>query len=255
MNAPTTRQRSGRKGSPRTGSPRFEWSGAAQIGLILIVVGGVLLADNLDWLDAGVLFREWWPGLVILAGISWFASGSRGMGTAAILIGGLLLANAHDLVDADIGSLVFPSVLVLLGAMLLNASAKVRTARGADGTPLRFATIGSSGGARDSGGGDRSWAAGDLAATAVFGDTRLVVSDGDVGLERATVTALSVFGDVKVDVPAGWRVENHTTAVFGDVRIPQDQPTYAEAPVVELHGLVLFGDAKVRYLDAPEGGR
>lgn len=243
-----TRHRSERTGSPRPGSPRFAWSGAAQIGVILIVVGGLLLADNLGWLDAAVLFREWWPVLLILAGISWFVGGSRGMGTAAVLIGGLLLANAHELVDADIGSLVFPSLLVLLGIMLLNASAKVRTARGADGVPLRFADTGLAGG-------DRSWAAGDLAATAVFGDTRLVVSDGDVGLERATVTALSVFGDVKVDVPAGWRVENHTTAIFGDVGIPQDQPTYAEAPVVELHGLVLFGDANVRYLDAPEGGR
>lgn len=252
---PATRHRPERNGSPRTGSRRFEWSGAAQIGLVLIVVGGLLLADNLGWLDAGALFRGWWPVLVILAGISWFASGSRGMGSAAVLIGGLLLANAHDLVDVDIGSLVFPSLLVLLGVTLLNASAKVRTAHGADGRPLRFATIGSTRGALDPAGDGRGWAAGDLAATAVFGDTRLVVSDGGVGLERATVTALSVFGDVKVDVPAGWRVEDHTTAIFGDTAIPQDQPTYAEAPVVELHGLVLFGDAKVRYLDAPEGGR
>jgi hypothetical protein len=255
MNASTTGDRATRPPSGRRGSPRLEWSGAAQIGLVLIVVGGVLLVDNLGWLDAGAIFREWWPALVILVGISWFVGGSRGMGTAAILIGALLLANAQDLVDVDIGSLVFPSLLVLLGATLLNASAKVRTARGADGRSPRFATIGSDPGLRGSGAGDRSWAAGDLAATAVFGDTRLVVSDGDVGLDRATVTALSVFGDVKVDVPAGWRVENHATAIFGDVGIPHDQPTYAEAPVVELHGLVLFGDAKVRYLDAPEGGR
>jgi hypothetical protein len=114
--------------------------------------------------------------------------------------------------------------------------------------PLRFATVRSSGG-------DRGWPAGDLAATAVFGDARLVVSDSDPGLDRATVTALSVFGDVKIDVPAGWRVENRATAILGDVKVPRDQPTYAEAPVVELHGLVLFGDAKVRYLDATEGGR
>ena len=32
--------------------------------------------------------------------------------------------------------------------------------------------------------------------------------------------------------------EEFDWTVFGDVRIPQDQPTYAEAPVVELHGLV-----------------
>jgi len=50
-------------------------------------------------------------------------------------------------------------------------------------------------------------------------------------------------------VPAGWRVVDRTTTLFGDVRIPKDQPDYAEAPVVELHGVAIFGDAKVRYLD------
>jgi hypothetical protein len=245
MNAPTTDDRM----AGRT-SPRAELSGAVQAGLALIAVGALLLADNLGWLDAGALLRDWWPVLVILAGISWLVTGSRWIGSTAILIGLLLLANLHGLIDADIGNLIFPSLLVLLGVTLLNASAKVRTARGADGAPLHFATI-------RSGGGDRGWDPGDLAATAVFGDARLVVSDGgpDHELDRVTVTALSVFGDVRVEVPAGWRVEDHTTAVFGDVKVPRDQPTYAEAPVVELHGLVLFGDAKVRYLDAPEGGR
>jgi hypothetical protein len=247
MDAPTTDER--RTGSRRTrGDSRRLLNGSVQAGLALIVIGGALLADNLGWLDAGALLRGWWPALVILAGISWAVSGSRGVGLAAILIGGLLLANVQGVIDADIGRLVFPSILVLIGVALLNASAKVRSARGADGNPLRFAAVRS-----DAGG--PGWPAGDLAATAVFGDSRLVVSDGDVELDRATVTALSIFGEIKVDVPAGWRVEDHTTAIFGDVKVPRDQPTYAEAPVVELHGLVLFGDAKVRYLDAPEGGR
>jgi len=247
MDAPTTNER-----TTRTRSPRVELNGAVQLGIALIVVGGVLLADNFGWLDASALLRDWWPVLVILAGVSWILTGARWIGTAAILVGLLLLANVQDVIEADIGSLIFPSLLVLMGVTLLNASAKVRTAQGADGGPLRFASV-------RSGPGDRGWPAGDLAATAIFGDTRLVVGDGgrdlEAELDRITVTALSVFGEVKVDVPAGWRVENHTTTLFGDVKVPSDQPSYAEAPVVELHGLALFGDAKVRYLDAPEGGR
>lgn len=248
MDAPTTHGRGTGSHRTRASSRRTALNGSVQAGLALIVIGGVLLADNLGWLDAGALLRGWWPVLIILAGISWTVSGSRVVGVAAIVIGGLLLANVQDVIEADIGQLVFPSILVLIGVALLNASAKVRGARGADGNPLRFATV-------RSGDGGRGWPAGDLAATAVFGDARLVVSDGDVELDRATVTALSIFGEVKVDVPAGWRVQDHTTAIFGDVKVPRDQPTYAEAPVVELHGLVLFGDASVRYLDAPEGGR
>lgn len=262
MNAPTTSDRSEQR-MARKRLPSIQISGAAQAGLSLIAVGGMLLADNLGWLDAGALLRDWWPALVILAGVSWLVTGAPWVGGAAIMIGVLLLANVQDLIDADIGSLIFPSILVFLGMTLLNASAKVRAAHGTDGRPLRFATAGKGGvggpnrsdGAGRACGPDHGWPHGDLAATAIFGDARLVVGDSPVELDRITVTALAIFGEVKVDVPAGWRVEDHTTAVLGDVEVPRDQPTYAEAPVVELHGLVLFGNAKARYLDVPGGGR
>jgi len=40
-------------------------------GLILVIVGLVFLADNLGWADISLwrLIRDWWPLLVIWAGI------------------------------------------------------------------------------------------------------------------------------------------------------------------------------------------
>ena len=37
-------------------------------GIVLIVVGSVLLAHNLGWLEWSWL-RQWWPGLLILLGV------------------------------------------------------------------------------------------------------------------------------------------------------------------------------------------
>jgi hypothetical protein len=245
MNAPAGTDR-----TPWNRTASVSPSGVVPAGLGLIIVGLVLLADNLGWLDAGALLRGWWPAAIVVAGVWWLVTGARWLGVTVTLVGALLLINTLALTDVAVGSLVFPALLVVLGSALLDAGRRVRSARGTDGGPLRFPSV-------HPRPGDPGWAAGDLAATAVFGDARLVVGDGDRDLEldRVTVAALSVFGEVKIDVPAGWRVEDHTTTVFGDTKIPRDQPTYAEAPVVELHGLVLFGDAKVRYLDAPEGGR
>lgn len=177
------------------------------------------------------------------------ATGARWTGATVALVGLLLLANTQDVLDVDLGRLLFPGLIVVLGVAFLTAGARVRAGRDVHGDPLRISTR-----TVDSDGG---WSPDDLSATAVFGDTRLVVSDGGPHheLDRITVTAISVFGDVKIDVPAGWRVENHTTAVAGDVTVPLDQPTYAESPVVEVHGLVLFGDTTVHYLDVVEGGR
>ncbi len=40
-------------------------------GLILVIIGAVFLADNLGWADISLwrLIRDWWPLLVIWAGI------------------------------------------------------------------------------------------------------------------------------------------------------------------------------------------
>ena len=199
-----------------------------QLGAVLIVVGSLLLLDRIDVLDAGTLTREWWPLVLVVAGVWWLASGSAFSGLVAIGAGLVLLAVVHDLVDASIGNLVFPTILIVVGASTLTAGARLRRSLRDLPTPAD------------------AWSESAI-ATAVFGDARVSVADD--GADRAAVTAISVFGDVEVSVPAGWRVVDRTTALFGDVRIPKDQPDYAEAPVVELHGVAIFGDARVRYLD------
>ncbi|MFA9432204.1 LiaI-LiaF-like domain-containing protein [Egicoccus sp. AB-alg2] len=199
-------------------------------GLALIVAGLLLLLDRLEVLDAGRLAADWWPLVIVGIGVWWLFADSRLAGLAAIAVGVVLLGVVHDVVEGNVGNLIFPAVLVLIGAGALTAGARMR--RAMRGLPAP----------------DGSWTQAPT-AMAVFGDARLSVADD--GTDHAAVTAISVFGDVEVAVPAGWRVVDRTTALLGTVRIPQAQPTYAEAPVVELHGLAIFGDAKVRYLDDP----
>ena len=225
---------------------RTRLAGAVPFGLVLIALGVVLLLDNLDVVDATDLLAGWWPVAVIGAGVWWLAAGARWAGLAIVVVGLLLLATTLDLVDADAGNLVFPVVSLVLGGALLNAGARVRAARGADGRPVDVFAWG-----HDDAGG---WPTGDLAATAVFGDARLVVG-ADVGDGRVTVTVRSMFGDVRVEAPHGWRIVDHTTRVLGDVELPRDRPTAPDAPVVELHGLALLGDVRVSVLDGPGAGR
>ena len=227
---------------------RSRITGAVPFGLVLIALGVVLLLDNLEVVDAAELLAGWWPVAVIAAGVWWLVAGARWTGTVMAVVGVLLLATTLDVVDADVGSLVLPALSLLLGGALLHAGARVRDARGADGRPVFASAWGY--GDDDPGG----WPAGDLAATAVFGDARLVVSDLR-GEGRVTVTILSVFGDVRIEIPSGWRVEDHTTRVFGDVKVPRSRSTAPDAPVVELHGLVLFGDAKVTTSHGSGAGR
>ena len=204
------------------------------LGLLLIGLGILLLLDRMEALDAGALAADWWPLLIVAVGAWMVLTSSRLAGMLAIVIGLLVLGATHNLVEADLVGLIWPAVLIVIGGGAVTAGARMRGVTRAH---------------------PRSAAAGTRhavpTATAVFGDARLTLSDD--GSERAAVTALSVFGDVLVSVPSGWRVVDRTTTLFGDIRIPPDQPAYPEAPVVEVHGMVLFGDTRVRYLD--EAGR
>jgi predicted membrane protein len=218
--------------SPTTRSGRISRSrldSSVAFGVLLIVVGGVLLLDRAEMVDAGAFATDWWPLLIVGAGLWMALTASRLAGSLLVAIGLLVLAAAHDVVEADLLGLIWPAILVAIGAGGMVAGARMRGLTGTRTPAL-----------------DGTWH-GPPTATAVFGDARLNLADD--GSDRAAVTAIAVFGDVMVAVPAGWRVVDRTTTLFGDVKIPRDQPTYPEAPVVEIHGVTLFGDTRVRYLD------
>jgi hypothetical protein len=219
--SPTTERRPG---------PLAGLSSSVALGLLLIGLGVLLLLDRTDVLDAGALAADWWPLLIVAVGSWMVLTSSRLAGALAIAVGLLALGAIHEVVEADLVGLIWPAILIAIGGGAVTAGARIRGAtRGRSSTtPV----------------GPRAALP---TATAVFGDARVTVSDD--GSERMAVTAISVFGDVVASVPAGWRVVDRTTTLLGDITIPGSQPSYAEAPVVEVHGLALFGDIRVRYLD------
>jgi hypothetical protein len=203
------------------------------LGAALVAAGTILLLDRAELLDADAVLSDWWPLALVAAGAWWLVAGSRLAGVVTMVVGVLVLATTLDLVDASVAELIFPVLLVALGGAALSAGARTRAAAH---RPARTTASG----------GRQQWQEA-ATAVAVFGDARLSVADDGSPAELTAVTAVSVFGDVEVDVPHGWRIVDRTTSLLGTVRVPHDQPAAADAPVVELHGLTVFGDATVRY--------
>jgi hypothetical protein len=222
-------------------TPGLRGGGAVPLGVLLIAAGGVLLLDRWGLVDVGAALADWWPLALVALGLWWLAEGARVAGSTVGAIGLLLLGNSLGVLDAPVGDLVLPLVLVVIGGVLIAWGRRLRTAPVAR-RPASSPDRGLRG--REGPG----------TAVAIFGDAHVHVGDQDGATGPATVDGLVVFGDLRVEVPAGWRVRDRTTALFGEVRVPRDQPGDPGAPILEVRGLVVFGDLEVRHVDVAEVG-
>ncbi len=96
--------------------PRIPFS-----GVLLVVFGGLFLADQLGALSFGHVFRTWWPALLVLAGLLQFIERPASVFGSLILITAgvaLLLANLHILRIDSVGRL-WPLVLIAMGLNIL----------------------------------------------------------------------------------------------------------------------------------------
>ncbi len=90
-------------------------------GVLLVVLGGIFLADQLGALDAGGVIRTWWPAALVVAGLlNLLEKPSTPIGPLVLLSAGtaLLLANLGVVRLAAIGRL-WPLALIAMGLHIL----------------------------------------------------------------------------------------------------------------------------------------
>ena len=96
-------------------------TGRAVLGITFVSLGGLLLLDQADVLDAGAIIADWWPVmLLVLAALELLARPARRI-TAAVfaVLGVVLLTATTGLLAASAWALVWPTLIILLGLWLL----------------------------------------------------------------------------------------------------------------------------------------
>ncbi len=90
---------------------------------VLIVIGGLLLLNNLDILKLGYAWGLLWPGLLILMGLSMMRGRPKALGLFMTLLGGIYFLGNLDVLPAtwEIGRL-WPVFLVGFGLWMLLKS-------------------------------------------------------------------------------------------------------------------------------------
>lgn len=135
------RERPAMTGSPPRGSNPL-------IGIAIIALGVVLLADNLGWFDARHLWRQVWPLVMVGLGVALLRGApdghTRGWGWGLILLGLWLFLDRLGWLSVSLSQVLLPGVLLIVGGMMVARSLAGRNVPPSD----RDAPVDDDGGAR-----------------------------------------------------------------------------------------------------------
>jgi predicted membrane protein len=196
-------------------------SGRVFAGLVLIVVGGLFLLDQLGEFDFGTMISRYWPVIFFLIGISILISnGFRRIGSAVFffLLGGVFLAMEFDLLGEDIWNYIWPAAIILVGLWLLVRPAFRHLEGGAERIPgIKDSDVDIVGMFSGQKRRIESSAFRGGRATALFGGAELDLTGATLAEGKATLELTAIFGGIDLRVPRDWRLVVEAVPILGGV--------------------------------------
>lgn len=213
----------------------------AFFGSLIVIVGGLLLAENADLLNAGEVISTWWPVALIVGGLLSFAANRSHWVPPLLLVGvgSALLLETTGVVESIGG--IGPILLILLGVfVVLGRGFGTRHTSTADSinsfNVFSGSEIASHSGAFQGG-----------RVGAMFGGAEIDLRDARPA-PGATLDVFTAFGGVGVIVPEGWKVDIHGLPLFGGFENVTAKERLAEdAPELLIDATVLFGGLEVKH--------
>jgi predicted membrane protein len=209
------------------------------IGLLIVAVGVGYLVEMLIGWNFGAFFSNWWPAIIILIGLSNYAtSTSKVFPSILIVIGMALLLTNLEIVEIGWNTL-WPLILILIGLSFLfktNPSPNKNSIEGTDmvavfGGYERIIT-------------DKNFSGGE--ATAVFGSIKLDLTQAGLKDRRASLSVTTVFGGVVLIVPKEWRVKSSGVPIFGGFDDRTVSPSDPDAPELFVDATAVFGGVEIK---------
>lgn len=213
----------------------------AFVGAVIVAAGLLWMADSADLVDAGELISNWWPLLLIVAGVLSYLSNRRQwlFPLLVVLAGFGFLLQTTGVVE--IGDLIFPALLILVGVLVIFGRGIGGRTETSDDEIRSFNVFSGSELASNS----PQFRGGSIGA--VFGGADIDLRGASLA-PGAVLDVFVMFGGLELRVPEGWRVTTKGMPIFGGVENKTGKETLADNPPTLLVSMtVLFGGLEIRH--------
>jgi len=224
-------------------------NGAILLGLALIVVGGLVLLDNLNIFSFHFNLGEWWPLILVALGAVHLWNNRNIFdfpGLFLVLLGVLFLL-------AELGTICWenvwrwwPAVLILLGLSIVFKRAPVplpgsaRAAASLEDT-VRISNILAGTDRRVT---SQEFKGGDVSN--ILGGSEIDLLEAKLAPGDWLLSVSTVLGGVEIRVPRDWRIEVHPTNMLGGVDDHTRQNPDATGGKLVIKASALLGGIEIK---------
>ena len=211
-------------------------------GVLVLALGVGFLLNALNVVDFNVSFRTWWPAIIIAVSLIALVSNPRMWvwPTATAGFGVLLLLRNLDVVQFNVWSLIWPSIIILVGLSILFKREGWDRPKDDSEDAVNATALFSGQNIRSV---SHKFKGGDI--TAVFGGIELDLRDAKIE-GTATMNIFAAFGGVEIKVPEGWVIKVSGMPIFGGWEDKTKKPADVKnAPVLRINGTCMFGGLSV----------
>jgi len=252
------------------GNWEFNWDsgrrGALSMAMLVLLVGGLLLASNLMNWDAS-FWGIFWPSAVLVYGLFGLFPKFSFFKLGCCLFGGYYLLSNLNCLQFELGKeLIFPILLLLFGFSLLadalRKPKKPRFRMRRNGENVYDSNYGKKTKTHFTSGEeffDISLSFGEVERMIVmpklsegivnvsFGQLTVDLRGCEAIAENCRIDANCSFGELTLVVPSKFWVKEEQHTVFGDIKI-KGEPDQNPAGVISLNGNTKFGEIQVKYI-------
>lgn len=221
------------------------------VGVVIVLIGVILLADNLGWFEARYVLRSLWPLALVAVGVTMVRSPdhrrSRSWGWVLITIGAWLFLDRIGWLHISLWHMLLPGLLLFVGGTLvwraLNGPPKaqeisnvqdhvefVRSFALLSGCELRPVS--------------RPFRGADL--TAVMGGIKLDLADARMEGDTANVEVFAFWGGIEIYVPPDWTVTSKVTTLLGGFVDKRRPTSVVPTKTLIVRGMVVMGGIEVK---------